>query len=100
MYAWPALQVEMDGFPTTANVVLLAGTNRPDILDKALMRPGGWVGVLAVLLRAWAWGGWGGWLLVQPCRSPCHTACLPSRPPHRGCPPLPLSFEHVRCRPL
>ena len=33
-------QVEMDGFPTTANVVVLAGTNRPDILDKALMRPG------------------------------------------------------------
>ena len=32
----------MDGFPTTANVVVLAGTNRPDILDKALMRPGGW----------------------------------------------------------
>lgn len=30
----------MDGFPTTANVVVLAGTNRPDILDKALMRPG------------------------------------------------------------
>lgn len=34
------LLVEMDGFPTTANVVVLAGTNRPDILDKALMRPG------------------------------------------------------------
>lgn len=34
------LLVEMDGFPTTANVVVLAGTNRPDVLDKALMRPG------------------------------------------------------------
>jgi AFG3 family protein len=34
------LLVEMDGFPTTANVVVLAGTNRPDILDKALLRPG------------------------------------------------------------
>ncbi|XP_060040951.1 AFG3-like protein 1 isoform X2 [Erinaceus europaeus] len=32
--------VEMDGFNTTTNVVVLAGTNRPDILDPALMRPG------------------------------------------------------------
>ncbi|KAJ9148265.1 ATP-dependent metallopeptidase Hfl [Pleurostoma richardsiae] len=31
---------EMDGFNTTEQVVVLAGTNRPDILDKALMRPG------------------------------------------------------------
>lgn len=34
------LLVEMDGFPTTANVVVLGGTNRADILDKALLRPG------------------------------------------------------------
>ncbi|CAN0854278.1 ATP-dependent zinc metalloprotease FTSH 10, mitochondrial [Linum grandiflorum] len=32
--------VEMDGFSTTSGVVVLAGTNRPDILDKALLRPG------------------------------------------------------------
>ncbi|KAI1215073.1 ATP-dependent metallopeptidase Hfl [Annulohypoxylon truncatum] len=31
---------EMDGFNTTDQVVVLAGTNRVDILDKALMRPG------------------------------------------------------------
>jgi AFG3 family protein len=31
---------EMDGFNTTEQVVVLAGTNRPDVLDKALMRPG------------------------------------------------------------
>ena len=31
---------EMDGFNTTEQVVVLAGTNRPDILDRALMRPG------------------------------------------------------------
>ena len=30
----------MDGFNTSEQVVVLAGTNRPDILDKALMRPG------------------------------------------------------------
>ena len=31
---------EMDGMSSTANVVVLAGTNRPDVLDAALMRPG------------------------------------------------------------
>jgi len=32
--------VEMDGFDTDTNVILLAATNRPDILDPALLRPG------------------------------------------------------------
>ena len=32
--------VEMDGFGTDENVILLAATNRPDVLDKALLRPG------------------------------------------------------------
>lgn len=34
------LLVEMDGFDTSEHVVVLAGTNRPDVLDPALMRPG------------------------------------------------------------
>uniref|UniRef100_A0A665T3R7 AAA+ ATPase domain-containing protein n=1 Tax=Echeneis naucrates TaxID=173247 RepID=A0A665T3R7_ECHNA len=34
------LLVEMDGFNSSNNVVVLAGTNRADILDPALMRPG------------------------------------------------------------
>lgn len=32
--------VEMDGFSTDTNVILVAATNRPDILDPALLRPG------------------------------------------------------------
>ena len=32
--------VEMDGFDTATNVIVLAATNRPDILDPALLRPG------------------------------------------------------------
>ena len=35
-----ALLVEMDGFETTDNIILLAATNRPDVLDSALLRPG------------------------------------------------------------
>lgn len=34
------LLVEMDGFGTQEHIVVLAGTNRPDVLDPALMRPG------------------------------------------------------------
>lgn len=34
------LLVEMDGFQSNSNIVILAGTNRQDILDNALMRPG------------------------------------------------------------
>jgi len=32
--------VEMDGFDTDTNVIIMAATNRPDILDPALLRPG------------------------------------------------------------
>jgi cell division protease FtsH len=32
--------VEMDGFDTNTNVIMIAATNRPDVLDPALLRPG------------------------------------------------------------
>lgn len=34
------LLIELDGFSSTSGIVVLAGTNRPDILDNALLRPG------------------------------------------------------------
>lgn len=34
------LLVEMDGFEEKSNIILIASTNRPDVLDKALLRPG------------------------------------------------------------
>ena len=35
-----ALLVEMDGFDTQEGIIIIAATNRPDVLDPALMRPG------------------------------------------------------------
>lgn len=40
LHIFSVYYISSTGFNTTTNVVILAGTNRPDILDPALMRPG------------------------------------------------------------
>ena len=42
------LLVEMDGFASTEQIIVLAGTNRPDVLDPALMRPGRFDRIIAI----------------------------------------------------
>ena len=49
------LLVEMDGFDNDTNLIIIAATNRPDVLDPALLRPGRFdrqVGVAAPDLEA------------------------------------------------
>ncbi len=51
------LLVEMDGFEANESIIIMAGTNRPDILDPALLRPGRfdrqiwWIGPTARVAR-------------------------------------------------
>ncbi|MFM1767519.1 MAG: ATP-dependent zinc metalloprotease FtsH [Verrucomicrobiota bacterium] len=45
-----ALLVEMDGFDTTEGIIIIAATNRPDVLDPALLRPGRFDRQIAVSL--------------------------------------------------
>ena len=45
------LLVEMDGFGTNEGVILIAATNRPDVLDPALLRPEGLIGKLLYLIQ-------------------------------------------------
>ncbi|MBU0484881.1 MAG: ATP-dependent zinc metalloprotease FtsH [Proteobacteria bacterium] len=44
-----ALLVEMDGFGSDDNIIVIAATNRPDILDPALLRPGRFDRMISVL---------------------------------------------------
>ena len=45
------LLVEMDGFDGQEGVIIIAATNRPDVLDKALLRPGRFDRQIEVPLR-------------------------------------------------
>ena len=57
---WPHLLLSCPGFSSTTNVMVLAGTGRPDILDPALTRPGRfgrqvYIGACAGRLGAETW---------------------------------------------
>ena len=47
--------VEMDGFETNVGVIVVAATNRPDILDAALLRPGRFDRQVYVTLARYPW---------------------------------------------
>ena len=74
------LLVEMDGFDERANIILIAATNRPDILDPALLRPG---------------------RMLRASRSPRRLTCArsPSVPPASRVPTWRMSSTRPRCSP-
>ncbi|MFR3946896.1 MAG: AAA family ATPase [Ruminococcus sp.] len=45
------LLAEMDGFDTSKGLLILAATNRPEVLDPALLRPGVLTAVLSLTVR-------------------------------------------------
>ena len=96
------LLVEMDGFDVKTNVILIAATNRPDILDPALLRPGRFDRQIAVeapdmigrhrILEVHA-PGQAAW----PPASTCSPS--PAAPPASPVPTSPTCSTRPRCSP-
>ena len=93
------LLVEMDGFDVKTNVILIAATNRPDILDPALLRPGRFDRQIAVeapdmigrhrILEVHVAGQADGHRRRPARRRPSHARlhrCRPGQRPQRGGP--------------
>jgi cell division protease FtsH len=95
------LLVEMDGFDVRSSVILIAATNRPDILDPALLRPGRFDRQIVVdrpdligreaILKVHARG--------KPLAADVDLACWPARPPASPAPTSPTSSTRRRCSP-
>jgi cell division protease FtsH len=95
------LLVEMDGFDVKTNVILIAATNRPDILDPALLRPGRFDRQIAVeapdmigrhrILEVHSQG--------KPMAPASTCSPSPAAPPASPVPTWPTSSTRPRCSP-
>ena len=75
---------EMDGFDRTTGVIVLAATNRPDVLDPALLRPGRFDRRVHVQPPDKAGAGRSSRSTPAPCRSPPTSTSTPSPPTTPG----------------
>ena len=95
------LLVEMDGFEANAGVIVIAATNRPDVLDPALMRPGRFDRQVVVPLPTFAAASRSCWCTCARCRSRPTSRPTSSRAARRAspAPTSPTSSTRRPCLP-
>ena len=71
---------EMDGFSGTEGVIVLAATNRPDVLDPALLRPGRFDRTIVVIRQTTKAAPTSCGYIPATCRSATRSTWINSRP--------------------